>query len=226
MNAWPVLSGLAKQQPIDLIIRHEMIKFRDFKEFLFYQGIFESVEFDNQVSTAGAVILSSWTHMNRQNALRPVETCRYENWLKDNYRLDFQVDDTCTLQVPELDIDSYPDKFIVGDRWGKQQDPDVDSRRWSHVIRDGSKIDQSKLVYLDYTASIFENCALIKQNPNAFITTFTGIGIVADLMHKKTYVCWDEDMRVWDGRPVDFDWERHYYQDRQSKLIYVKDLTL
>lgn len=226
MNAFPVMAGLAKKYKIDLVIKQEMSKFIDFKEFLFYQDIFESVSFDNETSLYQSVVLSSWTHMTKNNANRPVETCRYENFLKDNYELDFEVDDDCVLQVPDIDIDCHADKFIIGDRWGKESCADVDDRRLSHVIRDGANLDPDKCYYLDYTRSIFENCSIIKNNPNKFITTFTGIGIIADLMMKETVVCWDEDMRVWDDKPVEFDWERHYYQDRRSQLIYVRDLTL
>lgn len=226
MNAYPVMSGLAQRYKIDLVIKKEMSKFRDFREFLFYQDRFESISFDNEISLHESVVLSSWTHMTRNTPDRPIETCRYENWLRDNYKLEFEVDDQCQLQVPDIDIDCYPDRFIIGDRWGRESNPEVDDRRLSHVVRDGADIDQGQCYYLDYSRSIFENCSIIKNNPNKFITTFTGIGIIADLMNKETVVCWDEDMRIWDGHPVEFDWERHYYRDRKSQLIHVKDLQL
>lgn len=226
MNAYPVLSGLSKLDAIDLIIRHEMIKFADFREFLYYQGIFRSVEYDNQTATNNAIILSSWTHMTRTDPNRPVETCRYENWIKEKYKLDFTVDDDCRIKCPELDIDVFADKFIVGDRWGADQDAAVDQRRLSHVIRDGANIDFTQVHFLDYTKSIFENCAIIAQNPNRLISTFTGISIIADLMAKPVTVCWDDDMRIWDGKPVEFDWQRHFYADRNSELVYVRDLKL
>lgn len=226
MNAYPVLAGLAADKKIDLVIRHEMQKFLHFRELLYYQDIFNSINYDNEVSTHGHYILSSWTRMDRNDSQRPIETCRYENWLRDNYQIDFVVDDNCILQIPEIDVDVSHDLVIVGDRWGFEQDHTVDTRRYSNVIRNAANLDPNKVHYLDYTRSIFENCAIIKNNPNWFVTTFTGIGIIADLMNKPTIVCWDEDMRIWDGQPVEFDWHRHYYNNRQSKLCYVKDLNI
>lgn len=226
MNAYPVLSGLAKQEKIDLVIRHEMSKFKHIRELLYYQGIFNSVEFDNSQSTNNYLVLSSWTRMDKNSSIRPVETCRYENWLRDQYILDFEVDDDCTIDIPDISVDSHDDLIIVGDRWGTELDVAVDARRRSHVVRNGCNIDHEQFFYLDYTRSIFENCAIIKNNPNKFVTTFTGIGIIADLMRKDTIVCWDEDMRVWDGKPVEFDWERHYYANRNSRLCHVKDLRI
>ena len=39
-------------------------------------------------------------------------------------------------------------------------------------------------------------------------------------------VLWDEDMRDWDGHPVAYDFERHYYTDRSATLEYIGDFTL
>jgi hypothetical protein len=227
MNAIPVLSGLAKynKEPISLIIKGEMRKFNDIKEFLMYQDIFKSVEFDDEIFSYGELIqLSSWTRMDRNSDSRPVETCRYENWIKDNYNLDFDVDDDFQIKVQDMEVEDVKDKFIVGDRWSTKQDPSVDTRRNTNVVENGANPDPSKVFYLDYTKPLMYNCNIIKQNPNVFITTFTGIGIIADLMNKETVVCWDEDMRMWDGQPVEFDFERHYYLDRKSRLIHVKEL--
>lgn len=228
LNAMPVLSGLSKNHELKLVVKHETKKFRDFLEFLFFQNIFQDVEYDSNVNiTNDYVFLSSWARMDQNSSSRPIETCRYENWLRDRYsQIEFQVDDAFELSVPELDIDFQPDKFIVGDRWDSTSDPAIDQRRYSNVIRDHANIDFERLIFLNYSDSIFTNAALIKQNPNKFITTFTGVGILADLLNKQTDVCWYEDMRNWDNNTVDFDWRRHYYADRKSKLVYVKDLTL
>lgn len=228
LNAMPVLSGLSKNYQLNLIVRNETKKFRDFLEFLFFQNIFHDIDYDSNVTiTNDYVFLSSWTRMDQTNPNRPIETCRYENWLRDRYtHFDFQVDDSFILAVPELEIDVFTDKFIVGDRWDSSSDPNVDQRRYSNIIRDHANVDFEKLVFLDYSESIFKNAAMIKQNPNKFITTFTGVGILADLMNKQTDVCWYEDMRNWDNNTVDFDWLRHYYTNRKSKLVYIKELSL
>jgi hypothetical protein len=224
-NALPVISGISKyiNDPIDLIIRGEMKKFNGIKEFLLYQPCIKSVEFDDDVFFNGAMILSSWTRMDREDPNRPVETCRYENWVNDNYRMMFEVDDDFEILVKPMFIEGLTNRYIVGDRWSH---PTIDTRRNIRVVEDGAKPDSSLVTYLDYSNSIMYNLNIIKNNPNPFITTFTGIGIIADLMNKETIVCWDEDMREWDGHPVEFDFERHYYANRKSKLVYVKDLKL
>ena len=228
-NALPVISGISKyaNQKIHLIIRPEMRKFNGIKEFLKYQPMIEDVDYSDDLLTFGDIItLSSWTRMDQENTNRPVETCRYENWVNDYYGMFFEVDDDFEVQVEQMIVEDVTDKTIIGDRWSAKQDPSIDTRRFTNVVESGANPDPSKVHYLDYSKSIMYNLNLIKNNPNTFITTFTGIGIIADLMYKETIVCWDEDMRTWDGHPVEFDFIRHYYGNRNSKLVYVKDLVI
>ena len=96
VQSLPVLSGLVKNYgKVDFIIKKEMEKFMGIKEFLMYQDLFNSVEYDQDLFLYGTppVVLSSWTREDKNNPNRPIETCRYENWLKDNYKFDFEVDD-------------------------------------------------------------------------------------------------------------------------------------
>jgi len=225
MNGMPVISGIVNSHgKVDLVIRNEMRKFTGITEFLMYQDLFTDVSFDDDVILYGDYVnLSSWTREDKNDPNRPVETCRYENWLRDNYKLDFQVDDSFEIKVKDLDVDYFSDKTIVGDRWNHAT---IDNRRKTNVVEHGAKPDPNKVVYLNYSNDLMHNCYIIKNNPNKFITTFTGVGIIADLMNKETIVCWDEDMRIWDGRPVEFDFERHYYLDRKSKLVHVKELDI
>ncbi len=228
-NALPVISGISKytNEKIHLIIRPEMRKFNGIKEFLKYQPMISDVDFSDDLITFGDIMtLSSWTRMDQEDADRPIETCRYENWVNDNYRMLFQVDDEFEIQVFPMFTDDVSDKTIIGDRWSSKQDPSVDTRRNTNVIENGVKPDPSQVHYLDYTKDIMYNLNLIKQSSKPFVTTFTGIGIIADLMNKETIVGWDEDMRVWDGQPVEFDFKRHYYGNRKSKLFHVKDIKL
>lgn len=228
-NALPVLSGINKSNgKFKLIIRDEMVKFKGFKEFLVYQDLFSEVSFQNETFIYGNVIgLSSWTREDRTASNRPIETCRYETYLRDNSpELQFEVDDNFEVKVEPMFIEGSTNKYIVGDRWSPKQDPSVDARRNTNVVEDGAKPDPTLVTYLDYSKPIMHNLNIIKNNPNPFITTFTGIGIIADLMNKETIVCWDEDMRMWDGRPVEYDFERHYYSNRKSKLVHVKELKL
>lgn len=227
MNALPILAGLAKRERTALTIRHEMRKFNGIKEFLMYQDLFDEVVFDDEILHFGSVTtLSSWTRMDRNSPYRPVETCRYENWMRDHYNIDFEVDDEFIVKVKDMPVEDTSDKIIIGDRWSVKQDPNIDNRRNTNVIENGVKPDNSKVFYLDYTKSIMYNLNIIKKSNKPFITTFTGVGIIADLMNKETIVGWDEDMRTWDGHPVEFDFSRHYYGDRNSKLVHVKDITI
>ena len=230
-NALPVISGISKyvNEKIHLLIRPEMRKFNGIKEFLKYQPMIEDVDFSDDLIVFGDIMtLSSWTRMDQEREDRPIETCRYENWIRDNYKLDFEVDDEFEIIIPPVYIpDGFDNtKYIIGDRWSSKQDPTVDARRNTNVIENGVNPDTTKVLYLDYTKDILYNLNLIKCGDKPFITTFTGIGIIADLMNKETIVGWDEDMRVWDGQPVEFDFKRHYYGDRNSKLVHVKDIKL
>jgi hypothetical protein len=224
-NALPVISGISKykNEKIHLIIRPEMRKFNGIKELLKYQPMIEDVDFSDDLLVFGNVMnLSSWTRMDQEDENRPVETCRYENWVNDNYRMLFEVDDKFELQVKDEPME-FTDLYIIGDRWNH---PTIDTRRKTQVVKDGVNPDESKVHYLDYSKPIMENLNLIRYSYKPFITTFTGVGILADLMNKETIVCWDEDMRMWDGHPVEFDFKRHYYGDRKSKLVHVKDVIL
>jgi hypothetical protein len=228
-NALPVISGISKykSEKIHLVIRPEMRKFNGIKEFLKYQPMIEEVDFSDDLITFGDIMtISSWTRMDQENENRPIETCRYENWVNDNYRMLFEVDDDFEIKVFPMFTDDVSDKTIIGDRWSSKQDPSIDARRNTNVIENGVNLDSSKVFYLDYSKPIMYNLNIIKNNPKPFITTFTGIGIISDLMNKETIVGWDEDMRNWDGHPVEFDFKRHYYGNRKSKLVHVKDIKL
>ena len=157
-NSFPVISGISKAvgQKIHLLIRPEMRKFVGIKELISYQSFIESVDFYDDVILYNTPVLdlSSWTRTDRNSINRPIETCRYENWVIDNYQLKFEVDDDFELQVPKLDIDYLEDKILIGDRWSTKDDPMVDSRRKSYVIKDSGKYDDERYHYLDYSNDI------------------------------------------------------------------------
>ena len=228
VQSLPVLSGVAqKYGKIDFIIRHEMRKFKGIKEFLMYQGIFSSVEFDDDLFMYGNnIFLSSWTHETKNDTNRPIETCRYENWLKEQYGLQFDVNDNFEIQFPDCDV-KIKDTYYVGDRWNN---PDIDARRETNVLSYLSDYE-----FLDYNNDILTNCYIIKNSKKPFITNFTGIGMIADLLNKECYVVWKaedwkEEFRVgddvsWDnGKNIDKVFEKHFYLNRKAKLVHAKDL--
>lgn len=219
LNALPVLSGIYKStsEKIYLIIRKEMRKFKGFKELLMYQDIFEDVVFEDEVFVSGVKILSSWAREDKNNENRPIETCRYENWLKDNYGMEFDVDDNFILQVPELNM-QFDDEYYCGDRWSG---PDIDTRRKSNTLADIGNVR-----YLDYNDDIIENAYIIKNCKPPFISTFTGISGIADLLNKDQVVLWSDELKNWDDKPIEYSFEKHYYGNRKSTLMYIGDFAV
>lgn len=215
LNALPVISGLVKKyNKVDFVIRGELKKFKGIKEFLLYQDLFNSVEFDSDWFTYGKspIMLSSWTREDKNNPDRPIETCRYENWLKDRYGFKFDVDDDFVLKVENLNLE-IGDFNYGADRW---TGPNIDSRRISNGLQ---HLDNIK--FLDYNNSLMENCYIIKNCKKPFISAFTGTAVLADLLNVEQIVLWTDDLKNWDGKPIQYSFEKHFYQNRKSKLMYI-----
>ena len=230
VQSLPVLSGLVKNYgKVDFIIKKEMEKFMGIKEFLMYQDLFNSVEYDQDLFLYGTppVVLSSWTREDKNNPNRPIETCRYENWLKDNYKFDFEVDDNFILKYPNFDIEVDQTKSYCGDRWNG---PAIDDRRETNILSHLNNVN-----FLDYNNCLLKNCYIIGESKLPFITNFTGIGMIADLMNKETIVVWKaEDWKPefrngndisWDnGKNINKIFEKHFYLNRKAKLVHANDL--
>ena len=231
VQSLPVLSGIfRKYGPINFFIRHEMRKFLGIKEFLMYQGIFSNVEFDDVAVrvTPPVLVLSSWTREDKADPNRPIETCRYENWMKDNYKLQFEVDDEFQIRYPNCDIE-LKDTYYVGDRWSA---PDIDDRRETNVLAHLKDYE-----FLDYkNHDILTNCFIIKESTKPFITNFTGIGMIADLLKKECFVVWKaEDWKpefrrgddiTWDnGKNIEKIFEKHFYLNRHARLVHATELA-
>ena len=228
LNGLPVLSGISKSYgKFDLIIKHEMKKFKGLKEFLLYQDIFTSVEFDDELFFTGATHMSSWPiREDKNNLWRPIETCRYENFMKDVNHMMFEVDDDFTVKTPEYDID-VKNAYYVGDRWSVG---DIDSRRETHVL---SHLKDCE--FIDFDKPMLENAYIIKNLKKPFITNFTGVGMLADLCDVPLYCVWKaedwkpefrvgDDVSWDDGKNIDKVFEKHFYLNRKSKLVHAKDL--
>jgi hypothetical protein len=223
----PILSGLYKLtgEKMHFMICNRLERFRGIKELLMAQEMFTEISFMHEIKEQQIKgLLIDDTGTDEGYGTRPIAGHKFYTYLRDTYKIDFQCDDDFELKVPKLDIDYHNDTLIVGDRWAPKDAPDVDTRRYSNLIENAKIFEEGEVVYLDYTKDLLYNCALVKYNPNPFITTFTGIGILADLMKKEMVVAWDEDMRIWQGLPVEHDFDLHYYKDRNAKLVYVKDL--
>lgn len=225
LNSLPVLSGIYKEwgdkEQIHFLIRPEMRKFKGIKEFLMYQGIFHKVDFFDDVFVYGDIIeLSSWTREDKSNPNRPIETCRYENWLKDRYDLlTFEVDDDFILKVDPFQQETVSvNTPYVGDRWSGEG---IDNRRPSWVLSHLQNVN-----FLDYNKTLMENAFCIWKSERPFISTFTGSSTIADLMNKKQIVLWGDDIRNWDNKPIEYSFEKHFYKNRNSKLMYIGDFEV
>jgi hypothetical protein len=229
LNGMPVMSGVSKTYgKYELFIRPEMRKFKGIKEFLMYQDLFKAVFFQDEVFMYGDIIqLSSWPMREDKNdSNRPIETCRYENWLKDHYKMEFEVDDNFIVKTPEYDI-TVKDDYYVGDRWAVGE---IDDRRETHILSHLNKYN-----FIDYDKPMLENAYIIKNLKKPFITNFTGIGMLADLCNVPLYCVWKAEdwkpeFRVgdnvsWDnGKDINKVFEKHFYLNRQAKLVHAKDL--
>ena len=71
-----------------------------------------------------------------------------------------------------------------------------------------------------------ENAHFIKHTNKPFISTFTGVSVIADLLNKDQIVLWGEDIRDWDNKPIEYSFEKHFYKNRNSKLMYVGDFDV
>lgn len=222
LNVLPVLSGIFKTYgKVVFIIRDEMSRIKGFKEFLSYQDIFEGVYYASEQSIDESImrICSIYRESNNRD-IRPLETCRYENYIKDNYGLKFDVDDNFVFKVKELrniDID-LNNTIYAGDRW---LDNLSDPRRSSWVL---STIPG--LSFLNYENSMMVNAYIIKNSKRPFVSTFTGISNVADLLDKEQIVLYTDEIKFWDNKPIQYSFEKHYYKNRKSRLVYINDFDV
>ena len=221
----PALSGLYKKtgEKISFGICDRLQRFKGIKELLLNQEMFGDVYFMSERSMGTELYLIVDDHGDdSEENINAMAAYRNVNYLNKHYNLDVEIDNDFELNVPELDIDYCNDKFLVGDRWSPSDAPDVDDRRKSNLLKSSGLFDDDRFKYLDYSNDLVYNCSLIKYNSNPFYTTFTGTGILSDLMNKETYILYDDDVSMWDGNPVEYSFNLHYIKNRKSKLRYIK----
>lgn len=219
LNCMPVMSGLNKKfGKYDFIVTHKLKQFKGFHEFMMYQDLFTSVTFDDEVNPNDMMVVNPWNAREEKgNPNRPLETCRFENNLKDRWNINFEVDDDFVLKVPDLNFycGSLP---IVADRWTS---PAIDTRRPTEVLRSSGKFDNCQ--WLDYNNDLLTNSYIIKNTSNVMYTTFTGVSVLGDLLNKEMIVFWGDDIKNWDNKPIEYSYQKHFYGNRNSKLMYIGD---
>ena len=160
--------------------------------------------------------------------IRPGEVARFENAMKDMYNLQFEVDDNFEIKFQELPLHNK-DIYIAGDRWNG---PQIDGRRAVNVLNSLAGVQ-----FLDYNNDLLTNCAIIKNSDTPFIGNFTGSAVLANLLNKEMWVVWKKEdwaPQFWNGDDILWDggkniqqcFERHFYINRNCKLVHMKDLKL
>lgn len=227
----PALSGLYKktEEKISFGICDRLSRFKGIKNLLMHQEMFSDVYFMSEISgeahKLNYFIIDDCGRDSLEN-INANAAYRQYNFLKDNYNLDFDIDNDFDLHVPYYNnIDYFNDKFLVADRWSPSDAPDVDDRRKSNLLKSSGLFDSEKYHYLKYSDDLVYNCSLIKYNKNPLYTTFTGTGILADLMKKEVFILYDDDVVNWDNKPIQYSYDLHYIKNRKSKLRYIKEFN-
>ena len=224
----PALSAIHKNSgfKINFGICNSLKKFKGIKDLLMCQEMFESVFFMDEVQWMTQTFLIDDSGPDSENPTMSQAAHHHMNFFNSQYGANLSIDEDFELQVPYFgEMDYFEDKILIGDRWSPEECPDLDMRRQYSVLKNSGKFDGEQFKYLDYSDNLVYNCSLIKYNPNPFYTTFTGIGILSDLMKKETHVMWDDDMRMWNGKPVECDFDLHYRKNSKNSLEYIKEFN-
>jgi hypothetical protein len=231
MNSLPVLKGIYNSYgKYDLIIKGTNRKFRGFKEMLEYQGIFNSVSYEDEAFTQGALpfhIPNDYSEKT-DNPNRPAETCRWDNVAK-SLGLVYEVEDSVELKYPDLKLDFDRNRYVVGDRWNG---PGIDHRR---SVNNFANLTDDKFLMLDFNNDMLTNLYIIKESQKPFIGSFTGCSVLANLLNKEMMVVWKKEIfapQFWRGDDIFWDggkniqqtFERHFYTIRNCKLVHERDL--
>lgn len=217
LNCLPVLSGIYDSYgKIDLVIQNDMKKFNGFRDLLSYQQMFNSVKFESEITSETKCFpFNSWVDDFSFDGVNPIETSRYAKIFKLSYNLDFNIDSNFELEIPDLNVGQHD--IVVGDRCFNTTS---DKRRSCDVIRSSGKFNDVE--YLDYNNSCIYNANIIKQC-NKFITTFTGIAILADLMDIPFDMYYTKDFDGWENQSAEFTYKKHLYFNRKSTLKLLDD---
>ncbi len=220
LNVLPVLSGIYKStgHKISLVVRDKMKIFNGFKELMQMQDCIHTLRYESDVKIDQTYNTMGLVDDFPKHPTRPWETVRLEESFRQRYNIEFEVDDDFILNTPEIIAD--PDRFLVGDRMMHR---DMDQRRKFNVLEHSGKFPIDQVRFIDYNMSMAYNAALIKASRHTLYTTFTGVSVIADLLKKDQIVFWDDDLKNWDNKPIEYSFNKHFYRDRKSKLMYLGD---
>ena len=224
-NILPVISKIYKtwHEPIDFVMpRVFKEKFITLREFLEYQPMFNSVAFDDEKPYHGLQI-----HGYRR-IIDPPEYVGYPDatWravvsIGIDHFIHIDPDNEFTLLSPEFEDEIDHSKPLIGER--SNHSPEASFRDVFYIKRSG-KFDSCN--FLDYNDSISYNAWRIRRCTNIFISTFTGVSVMADLLRARHLVL--ADPSVYKQFPkftaaCQGMLDRHYYRDRGSRIIDIED---
>lgn len=219
LNVMPVLSGIYKStgHAISLVLQNKMKIFNGIKDFLLMQDCISSVKFisDVKLDSTYNVILPNENFTRHET--RPWETVRLDEYFKQHYKIDYEVDDDFMFNVPDC---KPSEKFLVGDRMFHS---DMDQRRRFNVLQESGKFNLDRFEFIDYNRPMHENAAIIKSTKKTIVSTFTGISVIADLLKKDTIILWGDELKNWDNKPIEYSFNKHFYRDRSCRLMYLND---
>lgn len=221
LNVMPVLSGIYKStgHKISLVVKNKMQIYTGFKEFMMLQDCICSLKYESDVTLDNSYNSLSLVDNFTKHETRPWETVRLEEYFKQNYSIDFEVDDSFVFNVDE-NVKDIPSGTLVGDR---MMHLSMDQRRNFNVLKSSGKFDIDEYYFLDYNVPMATNAAYVKYTTKPIVTTFTGISVIADLLKKECTVLWGEDIRNWDNKPIEYSFNKHFYRDRNCKLMFLGD---
>lgn len=223
LNALPILSGIHKStgEAVQIIYREKMKMFQGIKELLEYQDCIDKVIFESEVKEDIKARFMGLTEDFDKHSNRPWETVRLdESFREQNPDVEYEVDDDFILSTPQYNM--HTDTMFVGDR---KKDPRADTRRKFNLIESSNVIPPDQVVYLNYNEPLMYNISLMKSSSKPFISTFTGISIIADLCNIENIVLYDDEIGKWDNKSIDYSFNKHYYRDRKSKAVHVDDFN-
>lgn len=230
-NAMPVISGISKalNESVRLIVSPKLRAINGFREFMEFQDCIGECFFRDEIINMNEEGYTT-LHYSREEFRnlkerpnRPIETMRHERWIHDSYKtFNWEVDDDFKFMVYPTYMASDMPLYVVGDRWLNN---DTDTRRSSFILKDSGVFDDPKYHFLDYTNTLMNNAYLIVACQE-FYGTFTGSGMLADLLGVPNYCVYCDDMvnPPWNNAPIEYSYWKHYYADRPNQLIHIEDL--
>ena len=234
LNTFPCLSGLAKSggDTIRLVVPDSFRQFKGFRDFMEYQPCIDELVFRSEIINMdeSSYIMSTYSSEEYRDLTerpnRPIETLRCEKFLRDTYpKMVWDVDDDFVLKVLECPVITAdcPRKWLVCDRWSLVSDT---RRAWNILKDSGLFDDETRFEFLDYNQPLLDN-AFKMAYPSFYIgviSTFTGAGMMADLLKRDNNLClWDDSMVGWNNAPIEYSYWKHYYGDRPNKLYHLND---